>query len=434
MSTGGTWRKVSYYNKRSYSYESLIIFNKVFTSWYLVLLVPNTQEAKGGNTSEKKQSVASVELIQPIQIQISILDQVSDAIIITDLDGIIIFWNKQSETLTQVSGEDARGQSIFDVVVPRVDVEKGIEIIDAINESGHWRGEIPFVRKDGSTFIASISSSMLKDESGTPIGIIGLGRDITEKKRAEAALEIYSEELKQSNEELEQFAYIASHDLREPLRMISNYLDLLGSRYKGRILDQKAEEYIHFAADGAYRMRQLIDDLLEYSRIERKGKPAELVDMEIILNQVTRDLRLSIKESSTILTHDTLPSVWADRVQMFQLLQNLIDNAIKYRGKEPPRIHISVERSPREWIFSVHDNGIGILEDQREHIFLMFQRQHTKEEYPGTGIGLAIAKKIVERHGGRIWVKSEINNGSTFLFSIPISSKGDETESWAMKN
>ncbi|MBI0584160.1 MAG: PAS domain S-box protein [Methanomassiliicoccus sp.] len=344
----------------------------------------------------------------------------SDAIIITDLDGTIVFWNKQTEKLTQVSGEHALGKSIFDVVVPRVEVEQGLEIIDTMNTTGHWRGEVPFVRKDGSTFIASISSSMLKDETGTPVGIIGLGRDITEMKCAETALKDYSERLKQSNVELEQFAYIASHDLREPLRMITNFLDLLEKKYKGRLLDEKAEEYIHFAVDGASRMRQLIDDLLEFSRIERRGRPAEHVAMETVLDKVTRDLKMSIKESGAVITHDPLPSLQADRVQMTQLLQNLVDNAIKYCREEAPRVHISAVRDRGEWVFSVQDNGIGIPEDQQERIFLMFQRQHTREDHPGTGMGLAIAKKIVERHRGRIWVRSTVDKGSTFFFSLPI--------------
>lgn len=361
------------------------------------------------------------------QLQTSIFDQVSDAIIITDLDGDIAFWNKQTEILTQVPKGDALGKSIFDTVVPRVGAERGLEIVEDFNNTGHWKGEITFQRRDGTYFTASITSSLLRDESGEPIGIIGLGRDVTEMKRAEAALNEYSEELKRRNEELENFAYIASHDLREPLRMVTNYLMLLARRYKGKVLDEKAEEYIHFAVDGAERMSRLIDDLLEYSRVRRVGRPSESVDMDRMLEQVLASLRASLDGTVALITHDSLPTIIADSIQMHQLLQNLVSNAIKYRGGENPRIHISAERKGSEWVFSVQDNGIGIPEDQYDRIFKMFQRLHTQDEYPGTGIGLAIAKKIVERHGGHIWVKSKMGCGSTFYFSIPI----DETSSRA---
>jgi light-regulated signal transduction histidine kinase (bacteriophytochrome) len=259
----------------------------------------------------------------------------------------------------------------------------------------------------------------LKDNSGTPIGIVGLGRDVTETKRTEAALKSYSEELKRSNEELEHFAYIASHDLREPLRMISNYLNLLESRYKGKVLDEKAEEFIHFAVDGASRMGRLIDDLLEYSHVESKGKPSGWVDMNLVLDQVVTGLKPIIEGSGSILTHDPLPTIMADQTQMMQLLQNLISNAVKYQREKPPRIHVSAKQEGGNWVFSVQDNGIGIPKNQQEGIFQMFHRLHTRDEYPGTGIGLAIAKRIVERHGGRIWVESDGKSGSAFFFTIP---------------
>jgi light-regulated signal transduction histidine kinase (bacteriophytochrome) len=260
----------------------------------------------------------------------------------------------------------------------------------------------------------------VKEESGEPIGIVGLGRDVTETKRAEAALKEYSEDLKRSNEELEHFTHIASHDLREPLRMISNYLKLLERKYKGKVLDEKAEEYIHYAVDGASRMGHLIDDILEYSYVDREGRPSETVDMNQVFDQVVAGLRVMINGSGSILTHDPLPTIIANRSQMLQLLQNLISNAVKYERGKPPRIHVSAKRKEEEWVFSVKDNGIGIPQNQQERIFQMFQRLHTREEYPGTGIGLAVAKKIVERHGGHIWMESKVGKGSTFFFSIPI--------------
>jgi light-regulated signal transduction histidine kinase (bacteriophytochrome) len=201
--------------------------------------------------------------------------------------------------------------------------------------------------------------------------------------------------------------------------MISNYLNLLEKRYKGKVLDEKAEELIHFAVDGASRMRDLIDDLLEYSRAGRRGEPSGSVDMNLVIDQVVTGLKLMIDGSGSILTHDPLPTIIADQTQMVQLLQNLISNAVKYQRETPPRIHVSAKQEGGDWAFSVRDNGIGIPKDEQEGIFQIFHRLHSQEEYPGTGIGLAIAKKIVERHGGRIWVESDGKTGSTFFFTIP---------------
>ncbi len=245
-----------------------------------------------------------------------------------------------------------------------------------------------------------------------PDGKIGvLFRDISDRKKAE-------KELKRSNEELQRFAHIASHDLREPLRMISSYLGLLEKKYQGK-LDEKADEYIGFAVDGAERMQQLIDDLLAYSRVETKGKEFTDVDMNEVLATVLNDLRKSIEETGASITDDHLPAVLADRAQMILLLENIIGNSIKFRDVAAPQIHVSSESKEADWVFSVKDNGIGISLEYHEKIFEVFQRLHTKEEYEGTGIGLAVAKKIVERHGGRIWVESEEGKGSTFYFTIP---------------
>jgi light-regulated signal transduction histidine kinase (bacteriophytochrome) len=244
-------------------------------------------------------------------------------------------------------------------------------------------------------------------------GAIGAFVDITDRKLMEEAL-------RRSNDELRQFAYITSHDLREPLRMISSYLGLLERKYKGRALDAKAEEYIHFATDGAIRMQQMINDLLTYSRIETKGKELEPVDMNAVLCTVLRNLDIAVKESGAYISCDELPTVVADRSQMTQLLQNLIDNAIKYRRDEMPYIEVSAVKKGGVWLFSVKDNGVGIPRIMGEKVFELFQRGFTQEQVPGTGIGLAIAKKIVERHGGRIWFESEEGRGTTFFFTVPM--------------
>jgi signal transduction histidine kinase len=228
-----------------------------------------------------------------------------------------------------------------------------------------------------------------------------------------------AQELTRSNVELEQFAYVASHDLQEPLRMVRSYLQLLERRYKGR-LDENADEFIHFAVDGATRMQGLINDLLEYSRVGTHGKPFESTDCNVVLEKALMNLQIAIEEADAEITHDDLPTVMGDQVQLAQLLQNLIGNSIKFRQEHTQsQIHVGIGRRDGEWLFSVEDNGIGIDSQYFERVFQIFQRLHSSEEYEGTGIGLAVCKKIVERHGGRIWVESEPGQGSTFYFTVP---------------
>ncbi len=279
--------------------------------------------------------------------------------------------------------------------------------------------------------LANSFNKMTEDLKKTTTSRDLLAKEITNRKRAEEELKGYAAKLERSNQELEQFAYIASHDLQEPLRMVASYTQLLGRRYKGK-LDSDADEFIAYAVDGATRMQGLINGLLSYSRVGTKGKDFEPTECEAVFDRTLDNLQKAVEESGAKVTHDPLPTVMADDMQLGQLFQNLIGNAIKFRSEEHPSIHVSCERIEESaignrqsamnngWVFSVRDNGIGLDPEFTGRIFIIFQRLHKRGEYPGTGIGLAVCKKIVERHGGRIWVESDPGKGSTFYFTIPL--------------
>jgi light-regulated signal transduction histidine kinase (bacteriophytochrome) len=261
---------------------------------------------------------------------------------------------------------------------------------------------------------------------GQQIGSLMARREAEERLRqAHADLEQQAAELSRSNDELQQFAYVASHDLQEPLRMISSYTQLLGRRY-GDGFDENAKEFMGFIVEGAGRMKQLIEDLLAYSRVGTKGREFKAFPAESALERALANLRATAERSAAEVTHDRLPMVTGDEGQLAQVFQNLIGNAIKFRGEEAPRIHVSSRSADGEWVFSVRDNGIGFDPQYADRIFLVFQRLHNRAEYPGTGIGLAICKKIVDRHGGRIWVDSHPGTGSTFFFTIPEKEGSDD--------
>jgi signal transduction histidine kinase len=270
------------------------------------------------------------------------------------------------------------------------------------------QGATDYVLKDGLARLPEVVRRALREKQEHGL-----------RHQAEKDLAKKAEELARSNADLEQFAYVASHDLQEPLRMVTAYTQLLAERYRGK-LDDNADKFIGYASEGALRMQVLIQDLLAFSRVGRKESAGESVDCELIMKDVLQTLASSIQESGAVVTYANLPAVWADRTQMAQVFQNLIGNAIKFRGKEPSLISVQAEKSDQQWLFTVRDNGIGIAPEDAENIFVVFQRLHARTEYPGNGIGLAICKKIIERYGGRIWVESQAGSGSVFKFSLPL--------------
>jgi PAS domain S-box-containing protein len=282
---------------------------------------------------------------------------------------------------------------------------------------------------DGKRTYVHVLKAPVRDAEGKTIGTQVIFWDVTARKLAEEALAKANEDLARSNKELEQFAYVASHDLQEPLRMVTSYTQLIAHRYEDK-LDKDAKEFMTFAVEGALRMQRLILGLLEYSRIGSKARPFETVDANDALDSALANLAVSIDEANAVVTRDTLPVVFGDSLQLAQLFQNLISNALKFRGTVPPQIHVAARRETSsgskqtaitcaEWIFSVRDNGLGIEPQYFDRIFVIFQRLHTPDQYHGTGIGLAICKKIVERHGGRIWLESTPGRGTTFSFTLP---------------
>jgi len=327
---------------------------------------------------------------------------------------------------TSVSADDFIGKTWPDIpgIVPPGGNWRTHQMTLDARESFH---DVEFACRDAQGRMRHLSSSgrPVTDEHGNFKGYRGVGKDITRRKVAELALRDANDELTRkaqdlarSNAELEQFAYVASHDLQEPLRMVSSYTQLIARRYGDR-LDGDAREFMDFIVDGAARMKQLIEDLLSYSRVGKRGESFEPTDCHAALTKALANLRTAIDDSAAVVTHDALPTVDADGRQLMQLFQNLIGNALKFKGSEPPRIHVGAIEDKSGWTFTVADNGIGIDPQYFERIFMVFQRLHNKTEYAGTGIGLAICKKVVDRHGGRIWVESQPAQGSTFYFSFP---------------
>jgi len=289
---------------------------------------------------------------------------------------------------------------------------------EELTEKGPGHLEFRLFARDGEVRWVSHFCKPVHDPHGKFLGVCGSNRDITQQKRAEEAVEVKTQELLRSNAELEQFAYVASHDLQTPLRAISGYLNLLTKRYDGK-LDADGDRFIQRTHANVLRMQRLINDLLTYSRLTTRAHSFQPTDCNQVVHEVVEMLQPVIEESGARVTHESLPTILADGGQLLQLFQNLIGNAIKFRDHRPPEVRVDAQRTDQGWLFSVKDNGIGMDPQYGERIFLIFQRLHTMDQYPGTGIGLAICKKIVERHGGQIWVESKAGEGATFKFLIP---------------
>ena len=353
--------------------------------------------------------------------QAALIDLSPAAIIVRNLDGTITFWSRGAQTLYGWTEEEARSRCTHELFQTRFP-EPLEQIIAQLQQTGRWSGELIHRTKDGREVVVQSWWLGQLDAQGQVADILESNVDITDRKRAEEVLQRTAEDLARSNKDLEQFAYVASHDLKEPLRMVTGFMSLLKDHCQGK-LDAKSDEYVSFASDAAARMQGLIDDLLAYSRVGR-GERSEPTDIGAVLDRVLRSLTVSIEESAAVITHDPLPTITSNPVELTQLFQNLIGNAIKFKGERKPEIHVGAQRQPRGWLFTVRDNGIGIDQQFADRIFMIFQRLHTRDQYPGTGIGLAICKKIVERHGGRIWMESQPEKGSTFCFTIPDRGKG----------
>jgi PAS domain S-box-containing protein len=335
--------------------------------------------------------------------------------------GEIVLLNVQAEKQFGYHRDELVGQKVKNIIpegfAERLIADGTRSAAEALAQQIGTGIELNGRRRDGTEFPIEIMLSPLESAEG--VLVTAAIRNITERKKSEEHLVKTVGELKRSNEELQQFAYVSSHDLQEPLRMVASYTQLLAKRYKGR-LDSDADEFIAFAVDGCNRMQGLIQDLLAYSRAGTNGKVFCEVSAEDALQQALTNLRITIEQSGAFVSHDSLPVIKTDETQLTQVFQNLVGNAIKYRSAEAPRVHVSATNNGgNEWIFSLRDNGLGIAPQYFEKIFVLFQRLHGRNEFEGTGIGLAICKKVLERLGGRIWVESQPEKGSTFYFALP---------------
>jgi PAS domain S-box-containing protein len=342
----------------------------------------------------------------------TLMNSMMDILMTTDCSGIITEVNSATERLSGYGRDELLGQPFSRFFTDPERAQAGIEQVLAKGQVYDYG--LVVVSRDGGHVPVSYNATVLREPDGSVSGVLGSARDITELMGVE-------EELTRSNQELQQFAYLVSHDLKEPLRAVESGLEQLSRSYEG---NPEAEAVVMHTLDGVSRMQGLINGLLAYSSVGAAGEDLELIESEAAVKRALSNLEVSIKESGAVVTQDPLPKVMADRMELGQVFQNLIGNGIKFRGRQPPRVHISAEKQPNEWLFSVRDNGVGIEAEDVDRIFQAFQRVHRDGKYAGSGIGLAICKKIIDRHGGRIWAESQPGKGSKFYFTISMGSEG----------
>ncbi|WP_255194924.1 ATP-binding protein [Halorarius litoreus] len=345
----------------------------------------------------------------------TVVDSLTDVFFVLDLDGRLVRWNDRLEAVTGRDETSLRGADPLEFVAD-ADVPEARRQLDAVVDGGEVTAELELVDGNGETVPFEFTASLVTGDDGTPRYVCAVGRDISARRATQADLDDAIAELERSNAELEQFAYVASHDLKEPLRMVSSYLQLLERRHADD-LDEEASEFIEFAVDGAYRLQEMIDDLLEYSRVGRSDRALELVDCNAVLETVRRNLAVAIEDSGATVEVGDLPTVQGDRSQLVELFQNLVSNAIKYtESGERPHVTVTADAADDRWLFVVEDEGMGISADRVDRVFDLFYRSEIQDS---TGIGLALVQKIVERHGGEVWVESTPGEGSSFFVALP---------------
>ncbi len=406
--------------KTDYSEEDVSLMELI-----VEYIAPILSARIAGDSQQRERLKVEKALIESERIYRTLVENLPQKVFLKDVNCVYLWANSNFKKDLNLGENSVKGKTDYDIF-PKELADRYSADDKTIIESGRLiTFEEKFIKNGVESWISTTKTPVIDDE-GNIVGLLGLFWDITDRKRADESIKTLNEylklktgELERSNKDLEQFAYVASHDLQEPLRMVASYTQLLANRYKDK-LDRDAREFINYAVDGAKRMQILINDLLYYSRVGMRGKDFAPTDCYEVIGRSINNLRKAIEENNAVITNDDLPTIMADEYQIVQLFQNLIANAIKYKGEKAPHLHISSKIVDGFWEFSFQDNGIGIDPQYKDMVFVIFKRLHTREEYSGTGIGLAICKKIVERHNGKIWLESDPGKGSTFYFTIPV--------------